>query len=122
MHTTTILNEHCSKKVGMLTDLEKALQNGVASWKEIEYQSKTFWAFRDSAAPAKGYLCFVPTQNNTDSICKTLAAAYKWGQAGVRAKHWTGFNIVQSVGLTAGQDITYPHIHMIPRYEGDMEC
>lgn len=122
MQPIAVLNENISEKIAMLTDLEKALQNGVAPWKEIEYQSRNFCAFRDDTAPSKGYLCFVPTQNNTDCIIKTIGAAYKWGQAGIRAKHWTGFNLVQSVGLDAGQTIDYPHIHMIPRYEGDLEC
>jgi diadenosine tetraphosphate (Ap4A) HIT family hydrolase len=106
----------------MSTDLEKALNDGVAPWKHTEYQAKAFWAFGDETVPQKGYLCFVPTQNNTECIVKTLAAAYKWGQAGIRAKRWTGFNIVQSVGSVAGQGINYPHVHMIPRYEGDIEC
>jgi diadenosine tetraphosphate (Ap4A) HIT family hydrolase len=106
----------------MLTNLEKVLQNGVAPWKEIEYQSNNFCAYRDDTVPAKGYLCFVPAQNNTDSICKTLAAAYKWGQAGIKSKQWPGFNIVQCVGVTAGQQVDYPHVHMIPRYVGDTEC
>lgn len=31
-----------------------------------------------------------------------------------------GFNIGINVGKDAGQTITHAHIHLIPRYEGDM--
>lgn len=32
-----------------------------------------------------------------------------------------GYNIGSNVGAAAGQTIPHPHIHMIPRYEGDID-
>lgn len=32
-----------------------------------------------------------------------------------------GFNIGINVGLTAGQSIFHVHLHLIPRYQGDVE-
>jgi len=106
----------------MVTDIEKALANGIAPWKEIEYRCKDFWIFSDTEnAPAKGYLCFVPTFCNSRCLSETYQAAYKWGYDGIVSGKWEGFNIVQSVGVVAGQNIEYPYIHMLPRRRGDLE-
>lgn len=102
-------------------DIERALNNGVAPWKEIEFRATKFWIFRDSTAPCKDYLCFVPANINAECLYECYRAAYKWGYDGINAGRWEGFNIVQSVGQVAGQTISYPHIHMIPRTAGDLE-
>jgi diadenosine tetraphosphate (Ap4A) HIT family hydrolase len=104
----------------MPTDLEKALNDGTAPWKEIEYRTKVFWIFRDSTAPCEGYLCFVPAFKTMDCLFETYSAAYKWGYEGIESEKWQGFNIMQSVGDIAGQNGLYPHIHMIPRRDGDL--
>jgi diadenosine tetraphosphate (Ap4A) HIT family hydrolase len=105
----------------MTTDIEKALNDGSAPWKEIEYRTKTFWIFRDSTAPCEGYLCFVPTYRTMDCLVDAYKAAYKWGFNGVQDQKWEGFNIMQSVGTEAGQYAEYPFIHMIPRRRGDLD-
>lgn len=105
----------------MTTDIERALSNGVAPWKEIEFRTKKFWVFRDSDVPAEGYLCFVPAFETPECLWETYRAAYKWGYDGIQDDKWQGFNIVQSVGKEAGQNIEYPHVHMIPRRPGDLE-
>jgi diadenosine tetraphosphate (Ap4A) HIT family hydrolase len=105
----------------MTTDIEKALNDGSAPWKEIEYRTNTFWIFRDSTAPCEGYLCFVPTYRTMDCLFNAYKAAYKWGYDGIQDQKWEGFNIMQSVGTTAGQYAEYPYIHMIPRRHGDLD-
>jgi hypothetical protein len=105
----------------MSTDLEKALNDGSAPWKEIEFRTTKFWVFKDSSAPCKDYMCFVPTCQTMDCLFDAYRAAYKWGYDGIQSGNWQGFNIVQSVGGTAGQNISYPHIHMIPRRDGDLD-
>ena len=35
--------------------------------------------------------------------------------------HPAGFNVGFNVGFAAGQTVDHVHIHIIPRYEGDME-
>ena len=104
----------------MATDLEKALDNGLAPWKDIEYRCKDFWIFSETGDPPEGYLCFVPTNQTAVCLYEAYKAAYTWGFEGVESGKWSGFNIVQSVGKVAGQHIDYPHIHMIPRREGDL--
>ena len=104
----------------MQTDIEKALSNGVAPWKEIEFRTNKFWIFRDSSSPPEGYLCFVPAYETAECLYETYRAAYKWGYDGIISRKWEGFNIVQSIGEVAGQNINYPYIHMIPRRTGDL--
>lgn len=104
-----------------MTDLEKALNNGVAPWKEIEYRTKLFWIFRDGFPVSEGHLLFVPTYQTSECLEACFSAAYKWGYDGIQLERWEGFNIGQNVGATAGQTVMYPHVHMIPRREGDCE-
>jgi diadenosine tetraphosphate (Ap4A) HIT family hydrolase len=105
----------------MISDIEKALDDGTAPWKEIEYRCKDFWIFSDGEDTPEGYLCFVPTYKTAECLYQSYKAAYKWGYDGVERSTWEGFNIVQAVGIVAGQGINYPHIHMIPRRNGDLD-
>lgn len=102
-----------------MTDLENALNNKVAPWTEIEYRCKTFWIFRDRYPVSDGHLLFVPVHQNTECLIECYKAAYKWGYDGVELERWQGFNIGQNIGSSAGQTVMYPHVHMIPRRDGD---
>jgi diadenosine tetraphosphate (Ap4A) HIT family hydrolase len=106
----------------MTTDIEKALNDGIIPWTEIEYRTKDFWIFSDPTTPVKEYLCFVPVSKTADAMYQTYKAAYKWGYDGIQADRWQGFNLVQTVGAEAGQSVDYPHIHMIPRRTGDLDA
>ena len=105
----------------MSTNLEKALINGIAPWKEIEFRCKEFWVFKDGFPVTEGHLLFVPTEETSDGIFAGFKAAIKWGIEGVVTGKWDGFNVGQNVGIASGQTVMYPHIHMIPRRNGDME-
>jgi len=104
-----------------MNDLEKALTNGTAPWKEIEHRTRDFWIFRDAYPVTEGHLLFVPTSESSASLFECWKAAYKWGYDGVQSDKWQAFNIGQNCGEAAGQTIMYPHVHMIPRRSGDME-
>ena len=105
----------------MQTDLERALNESRAPWREIEFRSKHFWIFRDGFPVSPGHLLFVPTQENWDCLFECYKTAYKFGVNGVIEGKWQAFNIGQNVGVAAGQTVMYPHVHMIPRYTGDVE-
>lgn len=104
-----------------MTDLERALNNGLAPWKEIEHRTKNFWIFRDGYPVSEGHLLFVPTYENAECLDACYRGAYKWGYDGIELDRWNGFNIGQNVGVAAGQTVMYPHVHMIPRRHGDCE-
>ena len=103
----------------MRTDLIKALDEGTAPWKEIEYRSKDFWVFKDGYPVTEGHLLIVPTMIKGDQLWECYKAAYKFGFDGITAGRWEEFNVGQNVGAAAGQTVMYPHVHMIHRRNGD---
>lgn len=105
----------------MVSDIEQALNNGIAPWKEIEYRCNDFWVFADGFPVSTGHLLFVPVMKTPSCLYKCFEAAYKWGCDGVEDGKWSGFNIGQNVGEVAGQTVNYPHVHMIPRRLNDTE-
>ena len=105
----------------MATDLERALNEKRAPWTDIEYRTKDFWVFRDAYAVTEGHLLFVPTQEEFSNVVECFKAAHKFGYSGVESKQWDGYNVGQNIGEAAGQTVMYPHVHMIPRRNGDME-
>jgi diadenosine tetraphosphate (Ap4A) HIT family hydrolase len=104
----------------MLTDLERALNDGIAPWTEVEKQSDHYWIIRDAYPVTSGHLLFVPTQDRIENLLECYRAAYFIGHEGIATKRWDGFNVGQNCGTPAGQTVMYPHIHMIPRRTGDM--
>ena len=108
------------KTFGMLTDLERALNESRAPWREIELRTKNYWVFADGFPVSAGHLLFVPTQETWECLFECFKAAYKFGYEGVEAGKWDAFNIGQNVGEAAGQTVMYPHVHMIPRRAGDV--
>ena len=52
---------------------------------------------------------------NPESECKACFSRSR------RARHPDGYNIGINVGRWAGQSIPHLHIHVIPRYRGDVE-
>jgi diadenosine tetraphosphate (Ap4A) HIT family hydrolase len=105
----------------MLTDLERALNDGTAPWAEIEQQNDHYWIIRDAYPVTQGHLLFVPTQDRIENLLECYRAAYFLGHEGISTKQWDGFNVGQNCGTSAGQTVMYPHVHMIPRRTGDME-
>lgn len=104
----------------MITEIERALNDGIAPWKEIEHRTKDFWVFKDGFPVTEGHLLFVPTLETWDCLAACYKAAYDFGYEGVRMGRWDAFNVGQNVGEAAGQTVMYPHVHMIPRRKGDM--
>jgi len=105
----------------MITDLERALSNGVAPWSDLVYRTTTYWVFKDGYPVTEGHLLFVPAYETPECVLGCFEAANIEGYKGCFEGKWDAFNIGQNVGEAAGQTVMYPHIHMIPRRVGDME-
>jgi len=104
-----------------MTTLEQALSTKRAPWTEIEYRTRDYWVFRDAYPVTPGHLLFVPVEETFEGVMSCYRAAYQFGYAGIDNNDWDGFNVGQNIGEMAGQTVMYPHIHMIPRRQGDME-
>jgi diadenosine tetraphosphate (Ap4A) HIT family hydrolase len=104
-----------------MNTLEQAINDRVVPWNNIECKTQNYWTFKDAYAVTEGHLLFVPTYPDSNVCLRdSYQAAYEYGVKGIEEKRWDAFNIGQNVGKAAGQTIMYPHIHMIPRREGDM--
>jgi diadenosine tetraphosphate (Ap4A) HIT family hydrolase len=61
---------------------------------------------------------FETTVEEKAAIAEMIDRAREW----VRQEHAPdGFNIGVNCGAAAGQSVMHVHIHLIPRYAGDME-
>ena len=82
-------------------------------------ENKDYLVFENKYPVTKGHLLFVPKQDTPNCFMITYLAAYEWGIDLFQKEYCTGFNIGQNIGESAGQTVMYPHIHMIPRTDGD---
>jgi diadenosine tetraphosphate (Ap4A) HIT family hydrolase len=109
-------------KITVLTsDLDHARSSGVAPWQTVVDVQPDYVVFADAYAVTQGHLLFVPRQETWLCLAACYQAAYETGTAGVREGRWEAFNIGQNIGAAAGQTVLYPHVHMIPRRQGDCE-
>ncbi|ALS37212.1 diadenosine tetraphosphate (Ap4A) HIT family hydrolase [Enterococcus rotai] len=84
-------------------------------------------AFYDRFPVSKGHLLIIPKKHKMDyfdlsiaekgAIDELLKVAKKIVEESYRPD---GFNIGTNCGINAGQSIMHCHIHLIPRYIGDM--
>ena len=83
------------------------------------FQNEKVSVFYDKYPVVKGHLLFVPKKNNLEYICEAYKLASYCGQEWIKEGKMDGFNIGQNIGRAAGQSIMWPHIHLIPRLNGD---
>lgn len=101
-------------------NLIEAQAKGIAPWKnELPDSNVSVAIFEDKYPVSKGHLLFVPRHDDTDSIMYCLDAAYLKGNELIHSGFCDAFNVGINVGKSAGQTVMYPHVHLIPRQEGD---
>ncbi len=105
----------CSKKDIVMED-GKAVENELA------------YVLHDSHPVSPGHCLIVPRQHIAEYFHATRdEKAAIWElvdrmKAIIDEKHNPdGYNIGVNIGKAAGQSVPHIHIHMIPRYDGDME-
>ncbi|UJA20956.1 HIT family protein [Thermoleophilia bacterium SCSIO 60948] len=90
---------------------------------ETEYSA----AFADEFPLSEGHSLVVPRRHETDlmalpdeersdlwALADALAATLR------RELEAAGINVGANIGASAGQTVAHAHIHLIPRYEGDV--
>lgn len=99
-----------------MTSLNNAIATGIAPWSDsqIVAEHTDYVIYKDGFPVAEGHLLFVPKTTSLDNIQLCLSAAYAYGY-----KHYSDFNVGINHGVNAGQSVMYPHIHLIPRVQGD---
>ena len=93
-----------------------------APWRDenIVYEDEDVVVYEDGYPVTEGHLLFVPKkrqQRSDITIC--FEYAWKWGVEGIMDYRWIAFNVGINNGVAAGQSVMWPHVHMIPRREGD---
>ena len=77
--------------------------------------------YNDKWPVCEGHLLFVPKKNETKFITMALEAAIVHGDKLREEGKIDGYHFGMNIGPTAGQTVMWPHVHFIPREEGDCE-
>lgn len=102
------------------------------SWKEekekIIIENEMAFARYDEFAVSKGHILIMTKRHVKDFFETTLEERQAIFELIDKAKasidkkyHPTGYNIGMNCGLSAGQSVMHVHVHLIPRYDGDVE-
>jgi histidine triad (HIT) family protein len=90
------------------------------------YEDDTVVAFLDIAPVAGGHTLVVPKAHHetlTDMPAETAGDLFERvrvvAEAVETAFDLDGFDIVQTNGEAAGQEVFHAHVHILPRYEND---
>ena len=102
-----------------MTDLDQAIEDGIAPWTELVDEDFHVAIYRDRYPVTRGHLLFVPKYNTAGVIGDALRDALETGERMVADGECEGYNVGINQGRTAGQTVMYPHVHLIPRRTGD---
>ncbi|MDY6789253.1 MAG: HIT family protein [Candidatus Nanohaloarchaea archaeon] len=90
------------------------------------FETDRAFAFLDVNPVSRGHTLVIPkkhaetlTDLRASETEKLFSAVRKVSEAVEEALQPEGFNILQSNGEEAGQEIGHAHVHIIPRYEDD---
>ena len=94
-----------------------------APWprKNIVFEDENVVVYKDGFPVTEGHLLFVPKKRKRRldiTIC--FEYAWEWGVQGIMDYKWEAFNVGINNGVAAGQTVMWPHVHLIPRREGDL--
>ena len=88
--------------------------NGSPRW-----ETEVYSVWDDLFPVTPGHLLWIPKKNIVGYVRVTYGEAYQYGLQQVEQEEWSGFNIGQNIGMAAGQSVMWPHVHLIPRHQGD---
>ena len=77
--------------------------------------------FKDRYPCVEGHTLFIPKRDTPEYIGRSYELAYQTAQDWVAEGIMAGYNVGMNIGNCAGQTIYWPHIHLIPRHEGDAD-
>jgi diadenosine tetraphosphate (Ap4A) HIT family hydrolase len=97
------------------------IDDSVAPWTDLVGDDIHIRVFRDKYPVNPGHLLFVPKFNSMDVLTEAFEHATTYGRLKVKNGEWDGFNVGLNYGAPAGQTVDWPHVHLIPRFDGDCE-
>jgi len=97
------------------------IEDSTAPWTELVTEDFHVKVFADKYPVTEGHLLYVPKYNTIHVLMDAFQDAVRYGINNVEAGNWDGFNVGFNYGKAAGQTVDWPHVHVIPRRNGDME-
>lgn len=97
------------------------IDDSKAPWTDLVEEDYHVKVFEDKYPVTPGHLLFVPKYNTVSVLMDCFEDAIRDGIERVKIGEWDGFNIGLNYGPAAGQTVPWPHVHLIPRRNGDME-
>ena len=97
------------------------IDDAKAPWDDLVEEDYHVKVFRDKYPVTEGHLLFVPKYNTLHVLMDAMEDAIRDGMRMVANGDCQGFNVGFNFGKAAGQTVAWPHIHLIPRRDGDME-
>ena len=88
---------------------------------EVLIDGEFYKVYPDIWPACEGHLLFVPKINTLDCITKTLGEAIAFGDNLVKSGEIDGYQFGMNIGESAGQTVMWPHVHFMPRHQGDVE-
>ena len=84
-------------------------------WKDPSYEDPWYAGYDAPEPRCSGHRIYVPKDISLGSMAAAFTAAYKVGETKVGLREWSGFSVVMEIGESAGQEIGWPHIHLLPK-------
>lgn len=97
------------------------IEESNAPWDNLVEEDFHVKVFADKYPVTEGHHLFVPKYNTIHVLVDAFESAVFDGMRMVENGECDGFNIGFNYGKSAGQTVSWPHIHLIPRRTGDME-
>ncbi len=96
--------------------------------KYVVYENDLVFAIEDEYPVSKGHVLVIPKRHVSDYFELTKDEKIAIDEATMWLKetldkmyHPDGYNIGVNCGEAAGQTVMHVHVHLIPRYKGDVE-
>lgn len=100
----------------------------IYSEKKFDFENELAFAFWDANPVSKGHIIFMTKRHvenffeTTEEEKRDLFELIDKAKNIIDNKYKpTGYNIGINCGVSAGQTVMHVHVHLIPRYDGDVE-
>ena len=100
----------------------------IYSEKKFDFENELAFAFWDANPVSKGHIIFMTKRHIENFFETTKEEKSDLFELIDKAKNIidkkykpTGYNIGINCGVSAGQTVMHVHVHLIPRYDGDVE-
>lgn len=102
---------------------QQAKARGIIPWTNPIIEFSNYRVYNDKYPVSQLHYLFVPVTSAPAQVANVLEQAYRYGLQLVDDidTNFTGFNVGINSGVSSGQTIMYPHVHLIMRTDGDCE-